>query len=152
MRFRKLRIAWSVVCGVVAVLLIVLWVRSYRQVEWVQGPVTAHWYLVLGTTDGQLRINRIHDTQWTPPRMRRWEYQSTPLAYAYPKPSDRPKWWHFKLARYYAVVPTWFLLILCASLGAMPWRVSLRRFSLRTLLIATTLIAATLGLVVWSLR
>ena len=29
MRFRKLRIAWSVVCGLVAVLLIVLWVRSY---------------------------------------------------------------------------------------------------------------------------
>src|SRR5262245_28767768 len=29
MRFRKLRIAWSVVWGVVAVLLIALWVRSY---------------------------------------------------------------------------------------------------------------------------
>jgi hypothetical protein len=29
MRFRKLRIAWSVFSGVVAVLLIALWVRSY---------------------------------------------------------------------------------------------------------------------------
>src|SRR3954465_12938116 len=29
MRFRKLRIAWSVFWGVVCVLLIVLWVRSY---------------------------------------------------------------------------------------------------------------------------
>jgi hypothetical protein len=29
MRFRKLQIAWSVVWGVVAVLLIVLWMRSY---------------------------------------------------------------------------------------------------------------------------
>ena len=29
MRFRKLRIAWSVVCGIACVLLIVLWVRSY---------------------------------------------------------------------------------------------------------------------------
>ena len=29
MRFRKLRIAWSVVWGLAAVLLIVLWVRSY---------------------------------------------------------------------------------------------------------------------------
>ena len=30
MRYRKLRIAWSVGCGLAAVLLIVLWVRSYR--------------------------------------------------------------------------------------------------------------------------
>ena len=29
MRFRKLRIAWSVVCGIVCILLIVSWVRSY---------------------------------------------------------------------------------------------------------------------------
>ncbi len=29
MRFRKLRIAWSVVWGLAAVLLIALWVRSY---------------------------------------------------------------------------------------------------------------------------
>ena len=29
MRFRKLRIAWSVGCGILCVLLIVLWVRSY---------------------------------------------------------------------------------------------------------------------------
>src|SRR6476660_9850969 len=29
MRFRKLRIAWSVICGIACVLLIVLWVRSY---------------------------------------------------------------------------------------------------------------------------
>src|SRR4051794_41164867 len=30
MRFRKLRIAWSVLWGLACVLLIVLWVRSYR--------------------------------------------------------------------------------------------------------------------------
>ena len=29
MRFRKLRIAWSVACGIACVLLIVLWVRSH---------------------------------------------------------------------------------------------------------------------------
>ena len=33
MRFRKLRIAWSVGCGIVCVLLIVLWVRSYFHSE-----------------------------------------------------------------------------------------------------------------------
>jgi hypothetical protein len=29
MKFRKLRIAWSVFCGLACVLLVVLWVRSY---------------------------------------------------------------------------------------------------------------------------
>src|SRR6476661_7413421 len=29
MKFRKLRIAWSVLCGIACVLLILLWVRSY---------------------------------------------------------------------------------------------------------------------------
>ena len=29
MKFRKLRIAWSVGCGIACVLLAVLWVRSY---------------------------------------------------------------------------------------------------------------------------
>src|SRR6476620_3231066 len=33
MRHRKLRVAWSVVWGVVAVLLVVLWVRSYWQAD-----------------------------------------------------------------------------------------------------------------------
>src|SRR5262245_8875502 len=33
MRFRKLRIAWSVVWGVAAVLLLVLWVRSYWRLD-----------------------------------------------------------------------------------------------------------------------
>lgn len=33
MKNRKLRIAWSVVRGIVAVLLTVLWIRSYRQLD-----------------------------------------------------------------------------------------------------------------------
>jgi hypothetical protein len=33
MRFRKLRIAWSVVCGIFWLLLIMLWVRSYWIVD-----------------------------------------------------------------------------------------------------------------------
>ena len=36
MRFRKLRIAWSVVCAIACVLLIALWVRSYWWMDDVQ--------------------------------------------------------------------------------------------------------------------
>src|ERR1700742_121832 len=33
MKYRKLRIAWSAFCGILCLLLIVLWARSYRQVN-----------------------------------------------------------------------------------------------------------------------
>ena len=39
MRFRKLRIAWSVVCGVTCVLLIGLWVRSYWKMDILDVPL-----------------------------------------------------------------------------------------------------------------
>src|SRR5262245_65176378 len=39
MRFRKLRIAWSVGWGLVAVLLVVLWVRSYWRIDMYATPI-----------------------------------------------------------------------------------------------------------------
>src|SRR5213595_3269195 len=38
MRFRKLRITWSVACGVFCLLLIMLWVRSYWCEDCLLGP------------------------------------------------------------------------------------------------------------------
>jgi len=34
MRFRKLRITWTVLCGIACVLLIVLWARSLQRRRW----------------------------------------------------------------------------------------------------------------------
>ena len=39
MKFRKLRIAWSVTWGIAAVLLIALWVRSYWVYDLLEGNV-----------------------------------------------------------------------------------------------------------------
>jgi hypothetical protein len=39
MRFRKLRIAWSVACGISAVLLCLMWVRSYRAADRLDGRI-----------------------------------------------------------------------------------------------------------------
>ena len=39
MKYRKLRIAWSVAWGIVAVLLCVLWVRSYSHGEGLLMPL-----------------------------------------------------------------------------------------------------------------
>src|SRR5256885_1076167 len=61
MRFRKLRIAWSVLWGSVAVLLIVLWVRSYWLVETIRLPTTGRNQLEIGSLTGWLLIGMPHD-------------------------------------------------------------------------------------------
>src|SRR4051812_40138543 len=42
MKYRKLRIAWSVFCGIACVLLIALWVRSYWRTEFVERMVSVN--------------------------------------------------------------------------------------------------------------
>jgi hypothetical protein len=49
MRFRNLRIAWSVVCGLACVLLIVLWVRSNNWIDQITLPVTQSRYIGFGS-------------------------------------------------------------------------------------------------------
>jgi hypothetical protein len=148
-RFRKLRIAWSVGWGIACVLLIVLWARSYSMVEIIGGPVSSHWYLHFGSTDGQFRINRSHDSLWTPPKIKRWEYYRELADTAYANTS-RPSGWKFLLRRYYVHVPAWFAVVIVALLAAIPWVRWSKRFSLRTLLIATTLVAVVLGILALS--
>jgi hypothetical protein len=138
MRYRKLRIAWSVGCGIVTVLLIVLWVRSYQK------PVlvvqSGHSILVMAgtievdkraefytapTTDWQMKSDDI-SSLWKPQRENHYQYVSA------------------------ATVAIWWPVCPSIACAAAPW--FLRRFSLRTLLIATTLVAVVLGLAVWAAR
>ena len=58
MRFRKLRIAWSVVCGIACVLLIALWVRSYW---WAMTSVQLTQEITLDTSvsTGKIGVQRI---------------------------------------------------------------------------------------------
>jgi hypothetical protein len=47
MKHRKLRIAWSVAWGIVAALLVALWVRSYASRDILTWQITAeHWLIV----------------------------------------------------------------------------------------------------------
>src|SRR5262245_63247163 len=52
MRFRKLRIAWSVAWGVVAVLLIVLWMRSYTWLDQSVVRVSSTYHLMVNSQLG----------------------------------------------------------------------------------------------------
>src|SRR4029079_6900571 len=56
MRFRKLRIAWSVLCAIACVLLIALWVRSYWWWDWYNSGTVARANVTIGSTEGELGI------------------------------------------------------------------------------------------------
>ena len=154
MKYRKLRIAWSVAWGVVAVLLCVLWVRSYWRWESVAAIKTPSRYVV-GSGQGIAIVSRASYPGIDGPR--RWLLKSR-------KP-DKGEVWPVKsyfglnvalrsneIALY---LPYWFLLgsTLIAGILTAPFARNLRfRFSLRTLLIATTLVAVVLGVIVWLAR
>ncbi len=150
MRFRKLRIVWSVMWGVAAVLLCVLWVRSRHWIEDAVGPIPGGQVVALSSGPGDLEIlirpNTIHYPNWT--------YVQEPVEFP-----DRINWrrgsrpnWHWTARGISTVTPYW-LFVVCAALSSLsPWIGIARRFSLRTLLIVTTLIAVVLGLIVYLLR
>lgn len=150
LRFRRTRIALSVCFGVTALVLCVLWVRSY---SWSNSLIrfgSNHWKLEGHSDRGVLR------------------FKSQPLS-----PNSRPVT-HWKYAQFQAepgplgrkfrfvtisnasmlILPYWMMVIAACVLGIAPIARLLffARFSLRTMLIATTLVAVALGLGVWLAR
>ena len=150
MRFRKLRIAWSVICGIACVLLIVLWVRSYWWAD-LLAYRRGQTYVAVATGRG---IACFRWNSWQP-----WVTVGNKLGCELlGGPSGtidsrlKPLEWRrdtdpttvFGLL---ISVPCWCCVAFFATLSAVAW---IRwRFRLRTLLIATTLVAMVLGLIVW---
>jgi hypothetical protein len=56
MRFRKLRIAWSVVWGVLCVLLIVLWARSFYIADIAMGNISASTAFTITSDKGKVGL------------------------------------------------------------------------------------------------
>jgi hypothetical protein len=142
-RFRKLRISWSVGWGLLAVLLITLWVRSYWYMDEVRNA--SSWVTQLASYRGGIHYYR-GPTFLSPGD--RWLFLVTPH-----RDIDDDARMTFALSlgsllrgHQWLIVPYCFLVAVCGVIAAAPW---LRwRFSLRTLLIATTLVAVGLGLIV----
>jgi hypothetical protein len=153
MRFRKLRIAWSVFWGLVAVLLIVLSVRSF----WCGYDLIASDAkngFVLFAERGVIGV--------TSPGLPRWS--RTELIPETFIPGKRA---HYKAPGFTGFyvgsdptgptylliqIPLWFVVLFVTAVSALPSIRWSKRFTLRTLLIATTLVAVVLGLVVWAAR
>jgi hypothetical protein len=168
MKRRKLRIAWSVAWGIVAVLLLALWVRSYFTLDNIvcggsRGSISGISFR------GELEITLFETSGiMSPPamfsRFDSWPINKTSsVEHNDGNGHPLPSYLGFKFSGWIStsfpsrfmlcVIPYWFPMILCGIIAALPWwlRPS-NRFSLRTLLIATTLVAVGLGLIVWAAK
>lgn len=153
MAFKKTRIAASVFFGILSLLMIGLWVRSYWSSFFVVAPLphpfgSSVYESSLGSltcciTYGQYMLNGNDESYWG--------IHWNTLAYVDPNLplNKRP----FSLIRwqrnnwYGIVLPYWFLVAMAALSAASMW---LRwRFSLRTLLIAMTAVAVGLWFIFW---
>ena len=147
---RKLRIAFSVVCGTVCLLLIVLWVRSYSEGDYFYWNFFRVRSVVIGSTQGRVMGHSDRFTIGRPGVGSRFiDNDNFYIAFAAPLFGKQPLNIQSRspiICAFRTVgVSHWLLVAISASLAVLPW---LRwRFSLRTLLIATTLVAVVLGLV-----
>jgi hypothetical protein len=148
MSFRRLRIAWSVLCGVVCVLLIGLWVRSYWRLEILEKRTRLQ-AVQISSVKGHIAIARLD------PRATIGRSFSSVVA------GDSADWrkkgclgfayYHDGLVTA-LIAPHWAPALLSATLAAAPWISRSYQYSLRTLLITTALVAVALGLIVWSIK
>ena len=151
MKYRKLRIAWSVAWAVACLLLIALWVRSQNRVDQITWHYNNSDAFQVSAASGSVVFLTFVDVPLTIPRpgyqIRTQWFESMRLI------NGKTHWW-FELkpvgTSRYVRIPDWFLVLIFCGLGATPWLPW--RFSLRTLLIATTAAAIGLGLVVYVLK
>jgi hypothetical protein len=156
MKHRMRRIAWSVAWGVVAVLLCVLWVRSYSRDESLYVRLSNKHIFMIASLRGELSAAR---SLYNPDAfLEPWQIRSRVMSQ--PARNNRLQdlpWYHGVIGFGYtdsvsiqAVgVPYWFVLTMSALLC---WSSHKFHFCLRTLLIATTLVAVALGLIGWAAK
>jgi hypothetical protein len=163
---RYLRIAWSVVWGLAAVLLIVLWVRSYF---WRDPKVidfsTGRWIHII-SMHGRASFAYINNSpfvnKFDPAAdyvLGRWLFTEVNESTMIPTEFRPPIWnslafrWDVYDDGVRAIIPYWSLVLASVAFAFAPWvAVFSWRFSLRTLLVATTLVAVVLGAIVYTVR
>ena len=151
MKHRKLRIAFSVTCGIVCVLLVVLWVRSCWRADFCHGTLFQWRAFRIGSHFGGVELAFVPLGSMNPdlPRIYSSEYDINDH-----DSLTKDLTWGFRWSNIesFTIVraPDWLFVVMCSLAAALPWLPW--RFSLRTLLIATTLVAVVLGLIVYAAR
>jgi hypothetical protein len=154
MKRRKLRIAWSVAWGIVAVLFVAMWVRSYWRSDLV-GLSTSKLTYFVSEERGEFQIGKALNPYAFPIA---WHIEFNKIVdYRIPPLSEQPDYYGFLGFGFsqrpphfiYIAFPHAFLVVLALATALAPWLRLLHRFSLRTLLVAVTIVAVVLGLIVW---
>jgi hypothetical protein len=139
MRFRKLRIAFSAMCGIAAVLLIALWARSYWKVDRVYLRPSAARELAVWHARGEIILwtNDLREQDSQHPDgstlINSWPIEEYPVR--------RMKFDYSVLA--YGTdygVPYWFPVLLVVILAGIPWIPLPKKFNRLTILV-TILVA-----------
>jgi hypothetical protein len=160
MKYRKLRIAWSVGWGVVCVLLIALWVLSYHLAFPFAVPFRGNDWLAITSREGTIAVGVGPRSALYWERTRIGEQPPSQFVFT-PTGGSRDVEWEaeffgFGVTLYptdsHIFMPIWFVVLSTAALAPIPWLHWSNRFSLRTLLIATTLLAVALGVIVYTMR
>lgn len=159
---RYLRIGWTVCFGVLCLLMIGWWARSYWYFDELVVRVHQSLAFGIGSIEGRFRfgcqIPAERNSQFiatnleTSPQNLVADYRRSKPDYGFSGGRLAPGFYYFEMPYYCAV----FLL---ASAVMLSWRFAMQgirsiphRFSLRTLLIFTTLVAVVLGAIVWAVR
>jgi hypothetical protein len=155
MKHCKLRIAWSVGWGVVAVMLIALWVRSHFAQDWWYVSLFNHQNLELTQQNGCLSLTLFQTSGPLDLKSHSWTFPENTLfknsrAFGEMRVNKAGfgDVWFPRSKR--IVFPFWLPVAVLALLGTAPWLRHIRwRFRLRTLIITMTIVAAVLGLLAW---
>jgi hypothetical protein len=123
MRFRKLRIAWSVGWAVVAVLLIVLWLRSYWWAD-ICGVTFAHeqrWNFASENGRIFLIVPDYESAMWAIGKSREWDVRSDPMSIY--STFDEPVFYFKSFSGYFRIIiPHALFALSFATLAAAPWK------------------------------
>lgn len=153
MRLKYLRIAVTTLSLAACVLLVALWLRSYRYSNSIPiKQISSGKRLDIISSRGRISVQLKTTPQW-------WNNVKKRAVFRPGKgyeikgesgyfDSDGIALQSGRLTAIDQGIPYWFVVLMFSTLSAVIWLP--RRFSLRTLLIVTTLVAAVLGVVVLS--
>src|SRR5262245_57581236 len=133
---RGLRIAWSVVFGILCVLLVVLWVRSYWRWDTVAGCIFQRG-VVVRSRDGEMQ-GAISTQLCALSGKSKWKIGSRSVYTSLKTRLDSAVATKV-LDREWDRIPHWLFFVTMGMFASIPW--FHWKFSLRNLLVTTTLIA-----------
>lgn len=156
---RRARIAASALFGVLTVLLVALWVRSYWWRDNLFIEISQLSYAQYSSEEGESAFLVTHSSGSKESRLvwfNPWELGHTRIEF-FPFNGEYPRWMGFDMYwidgdEWGIFVPHWFVCLLTGAIAVMSANTKSKRFSIRTMLIAVTLVAIMLGLGAWIVR